>query len=131
MPSLRACLETLTWQTLKAITRAPQLQFRSDWTKVEIRQRWLAHLGRRGVVRRLGARLAKEEREALAALLAHDGCLPYASFSEQFGCITPYRPWRPEGPSHPWRRLSLGMPDPWQAEYNRNSLQNPRQSTPI
>ena len=104
MPSLRACLETLTWQTLKAITRAHQLQFRSDWTKVEIRQRLLAHLGRPGVVRRLGARLAKEEREALAALLAHDGCLPYASFSEQFGCITPYRPWRPEGPSHPWRR---------------------------
>ena len=102
MPTLRACLKTHTWQTLKAITSVHQLPFSSNWTKEQIRRQLLDYLARPAIVIRLAGQLPPGEKEVLATLLAGGGSLPYPEFCRLFGPLEPYRPWRPGATRRPW-----------------------------
>jgi hypothetical protein len=48
--------------------------------------------------------LSLQEQAALHRLVAHHGRLALPDFTHAFGPIRPYRPWRRDDPSHPWRR---------------------------
>ena len=103
MISLPELLRAHNWRTLRAIARAHNVRFDNRWTKAQAVDHVAALLGEPANVRRALAALPDDAHEALQSLLTCDGIMPAHHFLAHFGPLRPYRPWRADTPSAPWR----------------------------
>ena len=101
-PNLRQCLEDASWRHLLAVAASLGLPRSTRWRKADLVTIIHAHLSQTSVLRQIVAALQPPALAGLAALLAADGALPSAPFTDLFGAPRPYRPWRGEG-GEPWR----------------------------
>ncbi|MBZ0274806.1 MAG: WYL domain-containing protein [Anaerolineae bacterium] len=97
-------LANRTWRDLRATARMHNFYFDNRWTHagalIALRHFLLGQNQMQKVIRQL----ADEEQAALMALKAHDGRMAHGTFTQAFGQIRRYRPWRDDAPPHPWRR---------------------------
>ncbi len=96
-------LEYRTWYTIRAASLAHGLGFDTTQTKQQGYERLRCALLREGRLKHAFHALTPEEREPLIALQMAGGSLPLYEFTERFGEIRRYRPWREDSPRHPWR----------------------------
>lgn len=99
---LSKCLAKLPFRHLLIIARQHQIYRGQNPSKAELVDRLTVALLRPDVINRALQRLSHAQREALDAVVAAGGELPWRDFRQRFGDIRPYRPWREEAPERPW-----------------------------
>ncbi|MFQ5858293.1 MAG: WYL domain-containing protein [Anaerolineae bacterium] len=102
-PNLEACLTAMPIRHLWAIARCHDIPCDHALRKVQVVDKLAAELRRPGVIGTALERLSDAERQALDALVAAGGRIPWPTFREQFGEIRPHRPWQDDAPREPWR----------------------------
>lgn len=100
MLGLAAVLDNRTWFDLRATAKAHRAHFNTNHTKSQAQ----AALATVVDVGRAYRSLSKADLEALKALQAAGGMLPLHVFTAKYGEIRPYKPWRDDSPSQPWKR---------------------------
>ncbi|MCB9452455.1 MAG: WYL domain-containing protein [Anaerolineaceae bacterium] len=97
-------LANRTWRDLRATARMHNFHFDNRWTHAEALAALHHFLLGQNQLAKVIRQLADDERAALMALKAHDGRIMRYIFTQRFGQIRRYRPWRDDAPPHPWRR---------------------------
>jgi hypothetical protein len=97
-------LANRTWRDLRATARMHNFHFNNRWTHAEALAALCHFLIGQDQLKKILHRLNNDELAALMTLKTHDGCIKYATFTQTFGEMRRYRPWRDNAPPHPWRR---------------------------
>jgi hypothetical protein len=115
LPNLHTALENSSWHHLFAIARAHGLRCSNRWSKQALINALVEHLSHPDLLSTIIPQLPPACHDALQALLRADGSLPYRPFTEHFGEIRPYRPWRKELPleEEPWRNPTSPLERLW------------------
>lgn len=104
MISFEQILTRRTWRELRATAHAHGLPFNTHQTATAARQRLHERCIEGNALKRSLSRITNAEREALIALQASQGAMPWLTFCRAFGTIRPYRPWQLGQPTHPWKQ---------------------------
>lgn len=99
---LQDCLAKLPFRNLLVIARLLDVRRGQNTPKAELVERLTRSLQRVTVLERALQQLTDDERQALDALIAAGGEMPWMVFQEHFGDLRPYRPWRADAPRRPW-----------------------------
>ncbi len=100
---LLACLNCTPHRYLVAISYTHHLHDPRHMAKADLVRQLLACLAHPSTRDHIFNTLSPQEQTALQRLVAQDGRMPLHEFTRAFGPIRPYRPWRQDGPTHPWR----------------------------
>ncbi|HEY77206.1 MAG TPA: WYL domain-containing protein [Thermoflexia bacterium] len=101
-PTLHRCLLAQRWRTLRALARANDLPFDSNWSKQQAAAALHSRLVNPTRVKKAVESLSAEARAALRGLLERGGQMDQTEFVHRFGPLRPYRPWRGDAPHAPW-----------------------------
>lgn len=104
MLTFKDVLGNRTCRMLKATARANRLRFDNKPPKCEQIETLYGQMVAQESLWRAYRDLTAQDIEALQALHASDNHLPLYTFSQAFGEIRPYKPWREDGPRYPWKR---------------------------
>lgn len=100
---LHKCLANTPYRQLIVIARLRKIHPGRQPKKDELVDHLSTVLPDPGNLQRALRNLSPDERQALDALIAAGGRMPWPRFRHRFGDVRPYKPWRSDHPRHPWR----------------------------